>query len=184
MKKRISRLRRVSLGLIIILICLIFVGFLVFAFISKGSYLSLICFFKDSKDSPILTGYTGQIIDAHAHIPPTAPSISHSFYADTLVKAMDRLGVKKIILSEIDNDYSGKGDQALLKVYWRYPDRFYPFLKGFNPADEKSIDYVENQLKNGPWRGLGEIYLRHSDAPKTQISPNHPVMLKIYDLAA
>ena len=128
------------------------------------------------------TQETTPIIDAHAHIAGGSPEEMAS-YIDELVVEMDKLGVVKATLEGLRTKRTPKDDQDILVAYDRHPNRFYPYLSGFNPQDEGAIDYVRKQLETGKWRGLGEIYLRHS--PGGVLNPaDHPVMLEIYDLCA
>ncbi len=122
------------------------------------------------------------IIDAHAHLTGGSPS-EQIAYIDKLVAEMDRLGIVKATLEGLPSKRTPKVDQDILSAYNKYPDRFYPYLSGFDPQDEGAVQYVKKQLETGKWRGLGEIYLRHSDAPALNPA-DHPVMLKIYDLCA
>lgn len=119
-------------------------GFAVFAM--TGAYLPLICFLQDSSAQDF-TGYSGPIIDAHAHLLPLDFGLANpSFYIDSLVKAMDKMGVTKAILSTIENNYGKRQDQVVLEASRQYPDRLYPFLKGFDPSREEFLSKIDKEV--------------------------------------
>jgi hypothetical protein len=122
------------------------------------------------------------IIDAHAHL-VGGPYSEQTAYVDQLVAEMNRLGIVKATLEGMSPPRNPNIDKDILAACKRYPDRFYPYLSGFDPQDEGAVEYVKKQLETGEWRGLGEIILRHAQAGKRNPA-DHPVMLKIYDLCA
>jgi predicted TIM-barrel fold metal-dependent hydrolase len=138
-----------------------------------------------TEPSPAVEPYSGPwppVIDAHVHLMPE-PSSEQMAYIDELVAEMDRLGVVKATLEGLAEKRTPRDDRHILAAYSRFPNRFYPYLSGFDPQDEAAVDYVKQQLETGKWQGIGEIYLRHSDA-HTMVPADHLVMLQIYDLAA
>jgi hypothetical protein len=54
-------------------------------------------------------------------------------------------------------------DTDVLRGYEKYPDLFLPFLANCDPNDPQSTQYVRHQLNNGPWRGVGELFLDTTD---------------------
>ncbi|MSR86075.1 hypothetical protein EXS74_01625, partial [Candidatus Woesearchaeota archaeon] len=74
-------------------------------------------------------------------------------------------------------------DAWVLEAYEKYPDVIIPMLAGFDPADPDAASYVEEQLKTGKWKGIGELDLRNQ-VKKTTTAMNDPTMMEIYALAA
>ena len=127
--------------------------------------------------------YKGTMIDAHAHFRSRAVSI------DELVSFVNQAHISKVVL------FAGAGD--LQDAYRKYPDRVIPFLRPFkrDPSTKKmmipedSPGVIEEQLKSGIFKGIGEITLRLHPlpgvAPEGDNNPaDSPVMLEIYDIAA
>lgn len=135
----------------IILICLAVGGFFVFIRVEEKKIL---------------------ISDAHAHLYYNNPS-----YIDEWIIAMDKYNVRRTVLfapGEFDVD-----TQKILDAHAKYPDRTYPMLGGFDLQSEDSVNYLENQLSTGKWKGIGEIFMIRPQSKKTLA--NHPVMLKVYE---
>src|SRR3989338_10595680 len=135
--------------------------------------------------------YTGDlyIIDTHTHILPKNKEQNDAFLA-SLVVAAKNAGVSQIMLGlharhEPDRDptYSEEHDVWVLEAAEKYPDFIIPMLGGFDPADSNAVSYVEEQLKTGKWKGIGELDLRN-EVKKTTTPMNDPTMMKIYKLAA
>src|SRR3989338_11101553 len=135
--------------------------------------------------------YTGDlyIIDTHAHILPKDKEQNDAFLA-SLVAAAKNAGVSQIMLGlharhEPDRGptYSEEHDVLVLAAAEEYPDLIIPMLGGFDPADSNAVSYVEEQLKTGFWKGIGELDLRNQ-VKKTTTPMNDPTMMEIYKLAA
>src|SRR3989344_3621388 len=135
--------------------------------------------------------YTGDlyIIDTHAHILPKDKEQNDAFLA-SLVAAAKNAGVSQIMLGlharhEPDRGptYSEEHDVWVLEAAEKYPDFIIPMLGGFAPADSNAVSYVEEQLKTGKWKGIGELDLRN-EVKKTTTPMNDPTMMEIYKLAA
>jgi hypothetical protein len=94
---------------------------------------------------------------------------------------MNKAGVAKVILED-NFRITPEGDELVLGIAKRHPDRIIPFFSGFEPNDQNAVDYVRAQLKSGKWSGIGEILFRHSDA-HTTYKANDPVMFQIYNLS-
>ncbi len=65
--------------------------------------------------------------------------------------------------------------------------RFAPLICGFNPTDRHAVKHIEQLLrKEGFWRGIGEILLRHDDLTNLTFEEtaraNHPAMTPVYEL--
>lgn len=125
----------------------------------------------------------------HTHILPTDQALNDQFIEDLIVEAQSA-GVSKIGLflharQEPDRPptYSEDHDTMVLEAYETYPDMIIPMLGGFDPADPDAVSYVEEQLKTGKWKGIGELDLRNQ-VKKTTTPMNDPTMMEIYVLAA
>lgn len=142
------------------------------------------------------TGTTGlssygdtYVIDIHTHILPTDKELNDQFIDDLVAEAQSA-GVSEIGLglharqeSDAPPTYSEDHDTMVLEAYEAYPDVIIPLLAGFDPADPDAVSYVEEQLKTGKWKGIGELDLRNQ-VKKTTTPMNDPTMMKIYRLAA
>jgi Tat protein secretion system quality control protein TatD with DNase activity len=92
--------------------------------------------------------------DSHGHLNSQFPAE----WVDALAERMHAENVTKASLTGVGM-LSDHEDTDVLRGYEKYPQLFFPFLCNFDPNNSKSIDYVRHQLRNGPWRGVGEIYL-------------------------
>ena len=121
------------------------------------------------------------MIDAHSHI--AGPNIDVDIDMDYVFSFLDQANISKVLLF---------GPPAPLQnVYRKYPDRVIPFLSPF-PIDsstgkliisDEHLEWVEELLKSGVFKGIGEIVLRHK-AHGIHHPADDPLMLKLYDLAA
>jgi len=171
----------------------------------KNQYLFLILIImllgctNESKEFSKLTGqainnnlnekYLGPIIDMHAHIYPSSSSENFD-YIDNLVLEAKKAGVSKICLGlharHLNNrppTYSYQHDKWIMRSYKKYPDIIIPFLGSFNPDDETSLVYVENELKKNIWKGIGELDLRNS-IKQTKTPMNSTIMMRVFLLAS
>jgi predicted TIM-barrel fold metal-dependent hydrolase len=127
--------------------------------------------------------YQGIIVDAHAHFKSKAVNI------EELIFFLDQADINKVVLFA--------GATALQNAFSKYPDRVIPFLNPFKRDSstrkliipEDAPEKIEEHLKSGLFKGIGEITLRLHPLPG--VAPegdNHPadspVMLEIYDIAA
>ena len=92
--------------------------------------------------------------DSHGHL--------HSEFADewvdVIAQRMASQNVRKASLTGVGL-LSDHEDTDVLRAYEKHPDLFFPFLCNFDPNDPTSIEYVKYELDNGPWRGVGELFL-------------------------
>jgi hypothetical protein len=126
--------------------------------------------------------YKGPLIDAHAHYTPGAVTI------DGVIKLLDRSGVDRIALMA--------EPEVLSRAVEKYPDRIIPFLSpyvyykmaGEKQMTQQTLELAAREISTGSYRGFGEHLLRlhpiHFAPDGVHVSPAHPVMLKVYDLAA
>jgi len=89
-------------------------------------------------------------------------------WIDVLAERMRAENVTKGSLTGVGL-LSDHEDTDVLRGYEKYPHLFLPFLCNFDPNDPKSIQYVKHQLSNGPWRGVGELFLDTTDTVKANI---------------
>lgn len=115
------------------------------------------------------------LFDAHLHY---SAADARAFTPAEILAILDRNGVRRALVSGTPNEHT----EAL---YRHAPDRIVPFLdlyrdagdKAHWPGDETLPARVEAALREGPWRGIGELHLfagqRHS-----------PVFRRIVEIAA
>ena len=92
--------------------------------------------------------------DSHGHL--------HSEFAadwvDVLAERMATRNVRKASLTGVGL-LSDHEDTDVRAGFEKHPDLFFPFLCNFDPDKPRSLDYVKHELSNGPWRGVGELFL-------------------------
>jgi len=114
--------------------------------------------------------YEGELYDVHLHT-------ARPFDPKLLDQAKEA-GITRVCLM---------AGQPNLKLDPKFAVRFTPLR--FEPdtkkmiLDETSVAHVEEQLKSGAARGVGEIPLRHKRAA-VNYPADHPILLKILDVAA
>ena len=96
--------------------------------------------------------------DAHAHMPRTI-SVA------TIISNMDQAGVSKIVLMPQRRNIMRSAEESLA-AYEQYPDRVIPYIGLNGLHDAKSItitllDYVDQELAKGVFRGMGEFHGLH-----------------------
>lgn len=122
-----------------------------------------------------VAGSGPEIIDAHMHysrpawdeVPPGA-----------VLEKMDKAGVSRAVVSSTPDD-------GTLKLHGVAPKRFAKFLRPYRTRgdmegwykDPGVLEYVEQRLKAGSYKGFGEFHL---EDPK---GASHPVMLQLLALA-
>ena len=115
------------------------------------------------------------LVDAHRHLP-------RGVTVDYLVSLMDETAVAMVALMPVfygANDPDGQGiadENLVLDFYRQEPDRIIPFLgmqrpllSNVNrwlqpdnyPAVIDLLDFTEDQLRTGLFRGIGEFIIRH-----------------------
>jgi parallel beta-helix repeat protein len=153
---------------------------------NSGVYGNTVSFSGDNQDNyPLVEPYSeikydGPLIDAHVHL-PCGNEADCAVFESQLIEEINKAGVVKAILED-NFRITPEGDELVLGIAERHPDRIIPFFSGFEPNDPNAVDYVRAQLDSGKWSGIGEILFRHSDAHATY-KPNDPAMFQIYDLA-
>jgi Tat protein secretion system quality control protein TatD with DNase activity len=95
-----------------------------------------------------------EFADSHGHVNTEFAAE----WVDVLAARMGSENVTKASLTGVGL-LSDHEDTDVLRGYEKYPRLFLPFLCNFDPNDPKSFEYVRHQLDNGPWRGVGELYL-------------------------
>lgn len=107
--------------------------------------------------------YNGYINDFHHHIPTDNPYN----YTIALLAAMNEFGVKRTAISQIGAGVEGnraaerENDKIVAEIAGLCPERFDPMLSAVYPDDPSSVEYVRKSLEVGPWKGLGEIYIKN-----------------------
>ena len=152
-----------------------------------------------------------EYIDTHSHV---APGVNF----EEVIESIDASGVSYIAIMP----RGGSKEAQVLEFYERYPNRVIPFyggemiqallMQGSNISInkeqvlffqgyredwweknlEKSLEQIERDLKAAPYKGIGEIRLRHygngPTVPEKQHDYNFPAdspfMLRLVDLAA
>lgn len=154
-------------------------------FIKGGGFI----FKKISVPSTPLPTIVEEFSDAHAHLFDVG-------YIDALIAGMDKNGVEKTVLfGNCSQDYyrsqgkyasgiSKEYNEKILAAYKKYPERVLPILSGFDPQNKNSISYVEEELKKGVWKGIGEMYLIHENFLDYKTRADNPVLKEIYKLLA
>lgn len=127
------------------------------------------------------TGADLPLFDAHLHYSGNAWS---EFPPQAVVELLDRAGVKKALLSSTPIE-------GTLKLYNYAPDRFIPELRVYRKTisletwaaeravwfkDPDLIPFLEQELKRGIYRGIGEFHVDGHEA-------DTPVMRKLVDLS-
>jgi arylsulfatase A-like enzyme/predicted TIM-barrel fold metal-dependent hydrolase len=130
------------------------------------------------------SSYPGPLFDAHTHL-------SSVMSSPDLVALLRNAGLSGVFLffgPPVLNDIT-----LLLNAQKQNPDFVFPFaLVPRDPQtrqlllNDATLQFIEQQLNTGVMRGIGEVSLRHNPDPTSPSSApaDHPIMLKIYDLAA
>lgn len=156
-------------------------GFLLFLLIpffilQFSSPLSLA--FESEPRSRAFAPWSLLLVDSHAHL---IPRVS----LERLVTAMDESGVVMALLSSWNPD--------VLRAQKRYPKRFIPSFRFESPRgwprEPEALIRLEEDLKKGLFKAIGEIHLRAYANPIVKASPynipmDSPPVLNLMDLAA
>lgn len=102
------------------------------------------------------------IFDAHIHY--SQPDWS-SYSPDAILALFDRTGVRWAIVSSTPDD-------GTLRLYEKAPDRIVPVLRPYRTradmgtwtTDSSIVPYVQERLKRGVYKGLGEFHLTAAQA--------------------
>ncbi|MBI3327369.1 MAG: amidohydrolase family protein [Nitrospinae bacterium] len=105
------------------------------------------------------------IFDAHIHY--SQPDWD-AFPPEQILAIMDRAGVRRALVSSTPDD-------GTLKLYEKAPHRIVPFLRPYRTREDMGSwhsdpvvqAYVEDRLRRGIYKGIGEFHLSaaHADAP-------------------
>jgi len=115
------------------------------------------------------------IFDAHIHY--SEPDWS-SYTPDAILSLLQRTGVRWAFVSSTP-------DEGTIRLYEKAPDRIVPVLRPYRTGgdmgswttDDSLLPYVQDRLKRGVYRGLGEFHLSAAQA-------GDPVVRQLVALAA
>lgn len=107
-------------------------------------------------------GQDPPIFDAHIHY--SQPDWS-SYTADAILALLDKTGVRWAMVSSTPDD-------GTIRLYEKAPDRIIPVLRPYRTraemgtwtTDGSILPYVQERLKRGIYRGLGEFHLSAAEA--------------------
>lgn len=102
------------------------------------------------------------IFDAHIHY---SQSDWSSYTADAILALLDRTGVRWAMVSSTPDD-------GTVRLYEKAPDRIVPVLRPYRTrtdmgtwtTDASIVPYVQERLKRGIYKGLGEFHLSAAQA--------------------
>jgi len=112
--------------------------------------------------TPPAHGQDLPIFDAHIHY--SQPDWS-SYTADAILALLDKTGVRWAMVSSTPDD-------GTIRLYEKAPDRIVPVLRPYRTraemgtwtTDGSVLPYVQDRLKRGMYRGLGEFHLSAAQA--------------------
>jgi hypothetical protein len=115
------------------------------------------------------------IFDAHIHYSQPAWAV---YPPEAILKILDEAGVKRALVSSTPDD-------GTLKLYETAPKRIVPVLRPYRTRgdmgswykDPAVLAYVEERLKKGIYKGIGEFHLSAADA-------DAPVVKRFAEIAA
>lgn len=116
-----------------------------------------------------------ELFDAHIHYSADAWD---AYPVDEALAILDRAGIRRALVSSTPDD-------GTLKLYQAAPGRIVPELRPYRSSsdmgswhrDESLIPYLEERLRRGIYRGIGEFHLAAADA-------GSPVVKRVVELAA
>jgi hypothetical protein len=116
------------------------------------------------------------IFDAHIHYSQPDWAV---FTPDQVLAILDRAGVRQALVSSTPDD-------GTLKLYDKAPKRIIPFLRPYRSredmltwhSDPAVQTYVEERLRRGVYKGIGEFHLVKADQAEA------PVVRRCAELAA
>ena len=109
----------------------------------------------------------GKLIDSHRHF---TLDVSNT---DDLIRELDADGIEKTVLFGYHGfRYSSPHaqDTHVEKTHKNHPQRIIPFLCDLDFGDSHLLEYVEEKLKRGVFRGVGEILIGHKPIKETYFS--------------
>ena len=118
---------------------------------------------------------TTQLFDGHLHYSEGAWA---GYPVSSIQEILDRAGIKRALVSSTPNE-------GTLRLYQADPARFVPELRPYRTREDMTqwfrdptiVPFIEEELKRGVYRGIGEFHLNGADATT-------PIVKRIADLAA
>jgi hypothetical protein len=122
------------------------------------------------------------LFDGHIHYSVGA---TRQYSPEQVIGILDEAGIRQALLSSTPND-------GTIELHKRYPQRFVPELRPYRKThdletwsierkswyrDPESVDFIEQELKRGIYRGIGEFHLDGVEA-------DTPVVRRIVEIAA
>jgi predicted TIM-barrel fold metal-dependent hydrolase len=148
----------------------------------KRAVLLFVCLLLFSFTSQVLAQtsqgpYQGPVIDVHEHYELPSGSYKGIWPSESaLISQMDQAGiVKMVVFARLDYIDSVK----------QYPERLIPFhaLGSVHADNPQAVELTRRALDAG-FVGIGELILRHSEAPLSNVVADNSVVKQIVDLAA
>lgn len=116
------------------------------------------------------------LFDAHIHYshPAWGP-----YSPEAALAILDRAGVRRALVSSTPDD-------GTLRLYERAPGRIVPFLRPYRSREDmggwtRNLDilaYVEERLKRGIYRGIGEFHIGPGEAASPVIAGLHRLAVR------
>ncbi len=122
------------------------------------------------------------LFDGHIHYSVGA---TQQYSPEQVIAILDEAGIRRALLSSTPND-------GTIELHQRYPQRFIPELRPYRKtsdlatwsierrswySDPETVDFIEQELKRGIYRGIGEFHLDGAEA-------DTPVVRRIVEIAA
>jgi Amidohydrolase len=122
------------------------------------------------------------LFDGHIHYSVGA---TEKYSPDQIIGILDRAGIRQALLASTPND-------GTIELYRRFPNRFIPELRPYRKTrdlaswsterrtwyrDPDTVSFIEQELKRGIYRGIGEFHLDGEEA-------DSPVIRRIVEIAA
>ena len=122
------------------------------------------------------------LFDGHVHYSVGA---TQQYSPEQVIGILDEAGIRQALLSSTPND-------GTIELHKRYPQRFIPELRPYRKTrdlatwsierrswyrDPETVDFIEQELKPGIYRGIGEFHLDGVEA-------DTPVVRRIVEIAA
>jgi predicted TIM-barrel fold metal-dependent hydrolase len=99
-----------------------------------------------------------RVVDGHVHLVGEASDE----YAAAVLRAMDRNSVAQAVVFGLQGDVECP-DSLARCAHENHAERFVPFTCELDSEGASLAETVDRRLAQGPWRGLGEIFLATSD---------------------
>jgi Amidohydrolase len=122
------------------------------------------------------------LFDGHIHYSVGA---TEKYSPEQIIGILDRAGIRQALLASTPND-------GTIELYNRFPQRFIPELRPYRKTrdlaswsterrtwyrDPETVIFIEQELKRGIYRGIGEFHLDGEEA-------DSPVIRRIVEIAA